>query len=175
VSIGPKWLKAAPAQGTLRASGSVTVALTVDRTAVPPGTFSVQVAFVATGTGNIGAVLTVNGSQTPPTTTTSTSTTTVAAAGPQITAAGGTQLNACQARLSATVTDAVPVSSVLVSYTLPSGTHGSAAMTSSGSEWSTVVNGWTTGGSLTFSVTATDSNSASQTSPTAAVTVTHCP
>jgi len=43
-----------------------------------------------------------------------------------------------------------------------------------GTQWSALIGGWTKAGSLTFSVSATDSTSASQTSPTGAVSVTAC-
>jgi len=175
VSSTPTWLSATPAQGTLQAKGSVSVALVIDRTAAPAGTFSVQVAFIATGSGNIGAVLTLTGSQVPATTTSSTTTTSLA--GPQISGVGGTQLPSCQVRVSATITDVVPVSSALLSYTLPNGTHGSAGMSRSGPQWSAVIiePSGTSAGSLTFAITATDSAAASQTSATASVAVTACP
>jgi DNA-directed RNA polymerase specialized sigma24 family protein len=173
VSSGVPWITAAPASGSLKANASVNVTVTIDRSTAPVGTFSVQVAFIATGTGSVGAVLTVTGSEAPPTTTSSTSTT--VAAGPQITNAAGAQVAPCQVRITATITDAVPVSSAVVSYTLPGGSHGSAAMSQIGGQWTATVGGWTSAGSVTFSITASDSGSASQTSPTAAVAVTACP
>jgi DNA-directed RNA polymerase specialized sigma24 family protein len=86
-SVGPKWLSVSPSAGTLRPNSSLTVTVAVDRATAPGGTFSVQVAFVATGSGSVGAVLTVSGSQTAQTTTTAEATTSTSAAGPTSTTA----------------------------------------------------------------------------------------
>jgi len=171
---GAKWLTVTPASGTLAPNASVNVTLSVDRSAAPSGPFSAQVAFVATGNGNVGTGLTVTGSQVPPTTTSSTSTT--AGAGPEITGVAGSQVAACQVRITATITGPAGITSAVVSYTLPGGAHGAAPMSQGGggTQWSALIGGWTKAGPLTFSVTATDSASASQTSPTGAVSVTAC-
>jgi hypothetical protein len=77
-SVGPAWLSVSPSSGTLGPKSSRSLTVAVDRPKVPPGTFSVQVGFVASGTGSVGAVLTVTGSAAAPTTTSAapTSTTT---------------------------------------------------------------------------------------------------
>jgi len=83
---------------------------------------------------------------------------------------------ACQVRITATITGPAGITSAVVSYTLPGGAHGAAPMSQGGggTQWSALIGGWTKAGSLTFSVSATDSTSASQTSPTGAVSVTAC-
>jgi len=173
-SIGPSWLTARPASGTLKANGSVSVTLAIDRTKAPQGTFSVQVAFIATGTGNVGAVLSVNGSESPPTTTTTVPTSSTTPVGPQLSSLGGTQLAGCQVQVTVQITDAVPVTAATVSYTLPVGTHGSTGMSRTGTTWNAIITGPLSAGTLTFSVTATDSGQSSQTSPTGSVAVTAC-
>jgi len=94
--------------------------------------------------------------------------------GPQLSSLGGTQLSPCGVQVSVQVTDVVPVSGVTLSYTLPAGSHGSAGMSRSGNTWTAIIPGPLTAGTLTFTVTATDSGESSQTSPTSAVSVTAC-
>ena len=93
-NVGPAWLSVSPSAGTLRAGASQNITVTVDRAKVPPGTFSVQVGFVATGNGSVGAVLTVSGSQTASTTTTSGATSTTAPGGTSTTAPSPTSTTA---------------------------------------------------------------------------------
>jgi serine-aspartate repeat-containing protein C/D/E len=173
-SVGPAWLAVRPTSGTLAPNTSQSVTVAVDRSKAPAGTFSVQVAFVATGTGSVGAVLTVTGAAPPPTTT-SLAPTTTAAPGPQISGVSATQVSNCEARVTATITDSVPVSTASVAYTLPGGSHASAGMVNSNGQWTATITGWTAGGPVTYAVSATDAQSASTTYPTGSLTVTSCP
>ena len=179
------WLTIAPPSGFLQPSGQVQVTFDLDRTKAPNGPFHVTVSFVPSDATGRSASLAVVGTNTQPTTTTkaaTTTTSTVAPAGPVISAVSASpasiETTPCptdQSVVSATVTDPAGVASVVVDYTLPGGSAGTATMTRSGSTWSASIGASATKGTITYNVRATGSEGLTTTSPTATITVATCP
>lgn len=178
------WLTVNPASGLLQPGSAVGVTLTIDRAAVPAGSFDQRLSFLPSDNGGVPASLSVVGTNSGSSTTSTTpgaTSTTIVTNGPSIGAVSASpatiQSAPCsndQSVVSAAVTDSAAVTSVVVTYSLPDGRRGSTTMSRAATEWSAAIGGSRTSGTISYQVTASDSAGLTRTSPPQYITVTTC-